>query len=230
MQSSPNRSESASTTTRPSPWAAATISGRLRDRRSGVGAREHGRAVRRRDGRRAVQAGLAHAREQIAGASAGARLQVGQDPARRVTVVLVVLDGVVLQVQSKRASSSLRLLPYFSCSVSPSTISPPPADTNASIASSSSPLSRGEPVPVVRSQAGSDGCAMTSTLAPAQGVRSQRLIHVRRDHEVALGQHGGRASVRGVAGVSGLHLARELGTDRPRLAVRLVEDDTGKRS
>jgi len=55
------------------------------------------------------------------------------------------------------------LLPYFSFSVSPSTISPPPERTNASIASTSGTEKRGDPTPVVRSHAGSDGCAITST-------------------------------------------------------------------
>ena len=58
------------------------------------------------------------------------------------------------------------LLPYLSCSVSPSTTSPPPPTTNASIASSSAALSRGEPAPIVRSHAGSEGCAITSTSQP----------------------------------------------------------------
>ena len=47
-------------------------------------------------------------------------------------------DGVVASCSPKRSSSSLRLLPYLSCSVSPSTTSPPPPRTKRSIASISS--------------------------------------------------------------------------------------------
>src|SRR5450759_4008756 len=64
----------------------------------------------------------------------------------------------------KLASSSLRLAPYLSCSVSPSTTRPPPSATNVTMAAISSAESTGEP-PAVRSHLGADGCAMTSTSA-----------------------------------------------------------------
>ena len=64
----------------------------------------------------------------------------------------------------KLASSSLRLAPYLSCSVSPSTTRPPPSATNVTMAAISSAESTGEP-PTVRSHWGADGCAMTSTSA-----------------------------------------------------------------
>ena len=70
-----------------------------RDRRRRVRAREHDGAVAARDRRRPVQAGRVHAREQIATATASPALQVGEHPARSAHVVLVVLDGVVLEMQ-----------------------------------------------------------------------------------------------------------------------------------
>src|SRR4051794_29149045 len=69
----------------------------------------------------------------------------------------------------KRSASSVRLLPYFSCSSSARTISPPPARTHASTASSSPAERRGAPEPgTTRSHFGSDGCAITSTAAPSR--------------------------------------------------------------
>ena len=47
--------------------------------------------------------------------------------------------------------------------------------------------------------------------------------------EVARGERLRCDRVRRVAGVRGLHLARELRTDRPGLAVGLVEQDAGNR-
>lgn len=70
-------------------------------------------------------------------------------------------------VTPNRASSSPRLLPYFSCSCSASTISPPPPATYASRASISSAAKTGLPTPVVRSQRSAEGCATTKTSHPS---------------------------------------------------------------
>ena len=103
MQSSPNRSESASTTTRPRPCSAATISGRVRRPRRVAWVRASTRgAVARRDRRGPVQAGRADAaRADRRSRPRAPGQQLGQDPARRAAAVLVVLDGVVLQVQAE---------------------------------------------------------------------------------------------------------------------------------
>src|SRR5581483_11003427 len=124
----------------------------------------------------------------------------------------------------KRASSSLTLLPYFSCSVSPSTISPPPAATKASIASSSCALSRGEPPPVVRSHFGSDGCAITSTSQPASVPASSGWFAFSRTSNSRSASAAAARAYDASPGC-GLHRAGELGPDCPRLAVGFVEQD-----
>ncbi len=52
-------------------------------------------------------------------------------------------------------------------------------------------------------------------------------LDVRRDLEIALGERRCRPGIRGVAGVAGLNRGGNVGADRPRLRVRLVEDDAG---
>ena len=91
-------------------------------------------------------------------------------------------------------------------------------------------MSRGDPVPVVRSQVGSDGMGDHEHAGAGQSLLGQRRVGVDLHHEVALCQRGGGAGVRRVARVRGLHLAREVGPDGPCLAVGLVEDDTGEHS
>ncbi|MEI2619663.1 MAG: hypothetical protein V9G09_02855 [Candidatus Nanopelagicales bacterium] len=67
---------------------------------------------------------------------------------------------------------SPKTFPYFFCSVSASTIKPPPASTKASIAASSSGVWTGDPTPVVVSHSSSEQCGITSTSisASASGV------------------------------------------------------------
>jgi hypothetical protein len=48
------------------------------------------------------------------------------------------------------------------------------------------------------------------------------------DVELAAGEQVGGAAKRGVAGVGGLDRGGDLGADRPRLRVRLVEQDRGE--
>ena len=139
MQSSPNRSESAATTTRPAPCSVdreqrrAGRRGRrptrARTRTSPPSARRR-RVERRRRGRSTPRGRARAGRRPPSGL-----LEVGEDPVRRAAVALVVGDRVVRDPDAEAApSSSLRLLPYLACSLSPSTIRPPPACTNASIA------------------------------------------------------------------------------------------------
>src|ERR687897_599530 len=105
----------------------------------------------------------------------------------------------------KRARRSLRLLPYLSCSVSASTIRPPPSRTNCPIASSSSSESRGESRLVVYSHLGSEGWAMTRTSASARtSVRGRSVLAVtvkswaaRARAASTVGTHANRVAVGG---------------------------------
>ena len=100
MQSSPNRSESASTTTLPVPVR--------RGRRSAARPATEAVAWVRASTRRRSRAEIVVARYRQAALTRASRspsrprppsLELGEDPARRAEVVLVVLDGVVLEVQ-----------------------------------------------------------------------------------------------------------------------------------
>ena len=99
MQSSPNRSESASTTTRPRHASTATISGApgtrpsRASRASTPGRRCSRRSSSRGTGRRRPRAPAGRRRVRARPA------KLGEDPARSAPVVLVVLHGVVLEAQ-----------------------------------------------------------------------------------------------------------------------------------
>ena len=58
------------------------------------------------------------------------------------------------------------MFPYFGCSDSPRTTSPPPADTKSLTADISSEVSFGEPSPKVFSQSSSEACGITKTSTP----------------------------------------------------------------
>jgi hypothetical protein len=57
-------------------------------------------------------------------------------------------------------------------------------------------------------------------------IAVERALGVRVDREASPAQRVGRARVGGVLGVRRLHRARHVGPDRPRLTVRLVEQDS----
>ena len=232
MQSSPNRSESASTTTRPAPCSVGDDQRRAGGRGAGVGAGQHPRAVAGGDRGRAVQAGGADARRagRRRGRGRRRRARRGSSSARRGSARS---PGRCRSPGAGRSapSSSLRLLPYFSCSVSPSTISPPPPRTNASIASSSSGAQprRAGAGRALPGRIG--GVGDHEHVAVAQRRRrSSGDPDVGRDGEVALRQRRGGQARRRRRRVGGLHRAGQLGADRPRLAVGLVEQDSGERS
>ena len=63
-----------------------------------------------------------------------------------------------------------------------------------------------------------------------QRARVQRPGEVRHDVDVARAQRSRGVRVGGVLGVRRLDRAGDLGADRPRLAVRLVEQDRGDRA
>src|SRR5207244_3674809 len=93
MQSSPNKSESASKTTRPAPRCADTITGAL-----GIDALGWVRASTRAPLPEAiVVARYRQAARTRASTSPSPPLQIGEDPARRAVVALVVLHSLVLE-------------------------------------------------------------------------------------------------------------------------------------
>jgi len=104
MQSSPNRSESA-----------LAVRGRDDQRRlgrrgRGAAAREHAGAVARGDRGRPVEASGADPGEQIAVAAAPAVPELGEDPARCAEVVLIVLDGLVLEMHAEVAEQVVEVV------------------------------------------------------------------------------------------------------------------------
>ena len=64
-------------------------------------------------------------------------------------------------------------------------------------------------------------------IAATQRLGIERAGDVRGDREVALRQCRGGGCVRRVRGVRRLHLASDVGADRPGLAVGLVKQDSG---
>ncbi len=227
MQSSPNRSESARTTTRPSPWAATAASGAL-----GCEAVGWARAMTRApllcaEGAGAVEAG--GARRRRAGRHPRARPRRGGRRARRGPRRGRRRGGARSPGRSrfstrtpKRASRSLRLVPYLSCSVSPSTIRPPPARTKESIASISAGSSSGEPPSTVASHFGSDGWAMTSTAVVGEhgvGERPGRCGRRSRTRAPRAPRRRGRARSRR-GGRAGSRRRPRGGSSTPRSATR----------
>ncbi len=100
MQSSPKRSESASTATRPAPCSVIAASGAPGGSARLVGAGDGAAAVAEGDRAGAVEAGLVDAGEQVGGRAVGDG-EVGEDPGRGLAVVLVVLHGGVLDREAE---------------------------------------------------------------------------------------------------------------------------------
>ena len=230
MQSSPNRSESASTTTRPAPCSVIAARGASRRRGAGRAARDHAAAVVERQGAGAVEAGLVHAGEEVDAfceLAVGAVLELGQDPGRRRAVVLVVLDGAVGDLDPEAGEevvevvSVLRLLGL--------------AEDDQAAAAAHELLDRvelavGEPGGAGvggRLPLGVGGMGDDEDVGGGERLAGEGALGVGRDLEVAVGERLGGEGVGGVLGVGGLHLLGELAADRPRLGVGLVEEDAG---
>ena len=230
MQSSPNRSESASTTTRPRavlgdgeraarPAAEALAKVRASTRRA-VAERERrrrGRSRRRRRGPAGRPRRSRWARRRRHGLS-----WRGPRTGRRV-VVLVVLHGVVARSRGRSgASRSLRLLPYF-------VLLGLAEHDQPAAARARTPRSRrarrrekrGEPVPVGRLplRVGRDGRSRARRRRPSvsRGQRAgRRWASTSKSRAAsALGRDARRRSPRGAPAASRAASSR---TDRPRLA------------
>ena len=186
-------------------------------------------AVGSRDRRRTVETGLAHTREEIAVPASGAGPQIGQDPGWRIPVVLVVLDRVVLQVQAEAREQLVHVVAVLLLLGLAQHYQP--------TAGGHERLNRVELLVTQPGRAGPGGslpCGIRGVgdhqhVAPAQRLLRERAVDVGRHDELPRGEGSGSSRVGRIAGMRRLHLAGELGTDRPCLAVRLVEHDTRER-
>ena len=68
---------------------------------------------------------------------------------------------------------------------------------------------------------------MTSTSVPSRSAGVDRRAGVRGNLEIAPLERARRAGERRVGGMGRLHPLGDLGADRPRLRVGLVEEDAG---
>ena len=182
------------------------------------------------EGAGAVEAGLARPgrggrRLELA---VGAVLELGEDPGRGRQVVLVVLDGAVLDLDAEAGEevvevvAVLRLLGLAERRSGRRRRARTPRSRRARRSER-----RGARALVVASHFGSEGWAMTRTSAPASVSRVSGRSAFGGDVEVAVGERLGGDGVGGVLRVGGLHLLGELAADRPRLGVGLVEEDAG---
>ena len=220
--SSPNRSESASTTTRPSPYCGDDGERRVRlgGRRGGV--RDHLRAVGQRERAGAVEADLVHAREHVGAGAAAVGRQVRANPGRRGVGLLVVLDRRGLDLDAERLE---QLVEVVAVAV---VVALAEDDQAAALRARGA----GWPRSRRRCSAGSRSRSSPPSAGPT-GARSRarrrgRCVstpsRVRGDDEIALLEQLRRLHVRRVLGMSGLHPLRDVRPDRPGLAVGLVEE------
>ena len=188
---------------------------------------EHPAAVVQRQRPGPVEAGLGDPGERIRAAAGGAD-QVGEDPARRVApVMLVVLDGRVLDLDAEAGEQLVEVVPVL---------------VLLGLAEDDQPAARLDPVGDRVDLGGAEArLADAGRRLPARlgGMGDDEHVRlgerrgverggvVRGDLEVAALERGGGCRQRGVGGVSGLHALGDLGADRPRLGVGLVEEDPG---
>ncbi len=142
-------------------------------------------------------------------------------------MVLVVLDGGVLDAQAEAVEEVVEVVPVL---VVLGLGEDDEAAAVGDVALDGVQLVIGE-----AGRAGAGGC-----LPPGVGwvgddqevgvaeLRGERAGGVVEDLEIALGEGVGGGGEGGVAGVRGLHALGEVGADRPRLGVELVENDAGK--
>ena len=201
-----------------------------RRRRSSArrGPRDHPRAVGERQGAGAVEAGIGDAGERI-GAGGVRRLdEVGEDPARRLAaMVLVVLDGRVLDLDPEPAEQLVEVVPVLLL---------------LRLAEDDQPAAGFDPGgDRLDLGVGQARLALTGRRLPLRfggvrddehvGARQQPAVdrrgRVRADLEVAPLERFGRARERGVGGMGCLHPLGHFGADRPRFRVRFIEEDPG---
>jgi hypothetical protein len=231
MQSSPKRSESARTTTRPVPCRATAA----REAPGGEAAgevRATTTAPLWRARVPAVEAGLVHAGEEVdAGGTAGARLagsvrsvadvgagrEVGEHPGRGAVVVLVVLDGAVGDLDAEAGEEGVQVVAVL--------VLLGLAEDDEPAAAADELFERvhlvvaepGRAVVGCRLPLGVGRVGDDDDVGARQGLAGEGTIGVGKDVEVAGGERGGGDRIGGVLGVGGLHPLGELPSDGPRL-------------
>ena len=231
MQSSPNRSESAVTTTRPAPCSAIAASGapgieavgcaRAITRAplrgvQGAGAVEAGAARRRRAGRRrTLRAVAVRARR----APRRGRRRGGARSPGRVALSICEVEAAEELVQVGAVLVLLGL-----------------AEDDQAAAVADEGLDRVDLGRVEERRAAVDGrlplrvgrVGDDQHRGAGERVGVERAVGVGGDVERARGEQLRGAGERRVAGMGGLHLGRDLGADGPGLGVGLVEEDAGE--
>ena len=197
--------------------------------RLGRGPRDHAGAVA--DGERPgpVEAGLGDPRQRVGPAAAlpVGPDEVGQDPARRLAVVRVVLDGRRLDLDPEAGEQLVQVVPVLLL---------------LGLAEHDQPAARLHPGgdrldllvrqprfarPRGRLPTRVGGMGDDEDVGARERVRVERPVVVGGDREVAPLQQPRRALKRSVGRMRLLHPLGELGVDRPGLRVGFVEEDAG---
>jgi hypothetical protein len=199
---------------------------RVGRRRGGGSARQRSCAVVQLKPAGAVEARAVDAREQVAGIG----LELGEHPVRRAVVVLVVRHRGVGDPDAEALEQLVEVVGVLVLLLL--------AEHDQAAAGAHERRDRVELGVAQQRRAARDGAlpARVRRVGDDEHVdalergRVERAGEVRRDRDIAPAKRLRRQEVRRILRMRRLHRVRDLGPDRPSLAVRLVEEDAGHRA